>query len=210
MDLNIRYLCVGNWKENAYILEYKGQSVLIDPGDNFEELDEEFQKNRTQHVAIINTHGHFDHIGAVESFKTKYDIPFYLHSKDRRILTQANMIRQFANDSQSIKIPAIDHYLDSLVSFQLKDKEIFFHHTPGHSHGSVCMEIDNNLFSGDIFYHDSIGRTDLPGGNKELLRSSVNFIIQRFEGYNIFPGHNKPFVLDAGVIECIKELNQWE
>ena len=119
------------------------------------------------------------------------------------------MIRRFADDSQFVKIPTIDHYLDSLNSFDLQDKKIVFHHTPGHSHGSVCMEIENNLFSGDIFYNDSIGRTDLPGGNKELLKTSLNFIIDRFQGYNIFPGHNKPFFLDADVIEHIKSLNSW-
>lgn len=206
MDLNIRYVCVGKWKENSYIIEYNGQSILIDPGDNFDELDREFEKNDTQHVAIINTHGHFDHVGAVAAFKEKYGLPFYLHSKDRRILTQANIIRRFADDNGYVKIPTIDHYLDTLPSFDLHDKKIIFHHTPGHSHGSVCMEIDNNLFSGDILFSDCIGRTDLPGGDEELLKKTLKFVIERFKGYSIFPGHSKPFVLDNEVIGSIQKL----
>jgi glyoxylase-like metal-dependent hydrolase (beta-lactamase superfamily II) len=204
--LKIRHQCVGKWRENSYILEYNGQSILIDPGDDFENLDKKFQENGSRHIAIINTHGHFDHIGAVQAFKAKYNIPFYLHSKDRRILTQANMIRKFAEDTEYVQIPAIDYFLDTIISFDLSDKKIVFHHTPGHSHGSVCIEIDNNLFSGDILFEDSIGRTDLPGGNRELLINSVKFIIERFKGYNLFPGHKVPFILDGEVIKRIQKL----
>lgn len=206
MKLEIRYATVGEWNENSYILEYNQQSILIDPGDDFETLDTYFQKNNTKHIAILNTHGHFDHIGAVEDFRNKYQIPFYIHSKDKNILHQANLLMRFAGQKHNIKIPKIDYFLDEQNSFQFYDKNIFIHHAPGHSQGSVCLEIDNILFSGDILFKDSIGRTDLPGGNKALLSKSINFIINNFKDYTIYPGHGLPFVLNEEIITNINKL----
>ena len=173
MDFNIRYITVGTWNENAYIIEYKGHSILFDPGDDFERLDFFFGLNQTKHVAILNTHGHFDHIGAVQDFKDKYQIPFYLHSKDRRVVYQANLLRKFAGVNRILPSPRIDFYLEEIDSYMLLDKEIKIHFTPGHSPGSVCFEIDNVLICGDTLFKDLLGRTDLPGGNQELLNQSV-------------------------------------
>jgi hydroxyacylglutathione hydrolase len=206
MDLSIRYITVGTWNENAYIIEYKGHSILIDPGDNFKKLENFFLQNKTKHIAILNTHGHFDHIGAVQDFKEKYNIPFYIHSKEKRNVYQANLLRKFAGDSQVLKTPGIDIFFDDITSFHLLDKEIKIHHTPGHSAGSVCFEIDNMLISGDIFFKDQIGRTDLPGGNKALLIESVKFILTNFMNYHIYPGHGSPFILDEEVVKRIKKF----
>ena len=206
MDLSIWYITVGTWNENAYIIEYKGHSILIDPGDNFKKLENFFLQNKTKHIAILNTHGHFDHIGAVQDFKEKYNIPFYIHSKEKRNVYQANLLRKFAGDSQVFKTPGIDIFFDDITSFHLLDKEIKIHHTPGHSAGSVCFEIDNMLISGDIFFKDQIGRTDMPGGNKALLIESVKFILTNFMNYHIYPGHGSPFILDEEVVKRIKKF----
>lgn len=206
MQVKIRYLTVGTWKENAYLVEYNNESVLIDPGDSFEELDKYFKEVNSKYIAILNTHGHFDHIGAVDAFKVKYDLPFYMHSKDKNILYQSNLLRKFAGETGHIKIPSIDFFLDAQKIFKLNGKQILIHHTPGHSNGSVCFEIDNMLLSGDILFKDSIGRTDLPGGNKSLLDQSLLFILDKFEGYQIYPGHGIPFVLSQDIICNLKAL----
>ena len=206
MALSIKYITVGSWNENTYILEYNGDSIIFDPGDGFKKIDEFFLQYKTKHIAIMNTHGHFDHIGAVQDFKEKYNIPFYIHSKEKRNVYQANLLRKFAGDSQVLKTPGIDIFFDDITSFHLLDKEIKIHHTPGHSAGSVCFEIDNMLISGDIFFKDSIGRTDLPGGNKALLIESVKFILTNFMNYHIYPGHGSPFILDEEVVNRIKKF----
>lgn len=206
MDLSVRYITVGSWNENAYIIEYNGDSILFDPGDEFEKLEDFFLQNKTKHIAILNTHGHFDHIGAVQQFRDKYKIPFYIHSKDKRVVYQANLLRKFAGVEQILKSPEIDFYLDDMVTFPFSDKIIKIHFTPGHSAGSVCFEIDNMLISGDTFFKDSIGRTDLPGGNKELLNKSIKFILNNFVNYHIYPGHGAPFILDEEVINRIEKL----
>lgn len=205
MDLSIRYITVGLWNENSYIIEYKGHSILIDPGDDFEKLEKYFLQNKTKHIAILNTHGHFDHIGAVQDFREKYNIPFYIHSKEKRNVHQANLLIKLSGNSQVLKTPGIDIFFDDISSFHLLDKEIKIHHTPGHSAGSVCLEIDNILISGDVFFKDSIGRTDLPGSNKPLLIESVKFILNNFMNYHIYPGHGSPFILDEKIINQIKK-----
>ncbi len=206
MELVIRHLTVGSWKENAYILEYMGESILVDPGDDFNFLDDFFSISGTKHKAILNTHGHFDHVGAVEEFKLKYQIPFYIHSKDKQLVHQANLYRKFAGENYITKTPKIDFLLDDIDSIPLADKKIKVYHTPGHSHGSVCFEIDKNLISGDLFFMDSLGRTDLPGGNMDLLLRSVNFVVDHFAGYKIYPGHGAPFELDEATILKFKEI----
>jgi glyoxylase-like metal-dependent hydrolase (beta-lactamase superfamily II) len=206
MDLCIRYITVGSWNENAYIIEYKGNSILIDPGDDFQKLENFFLQNKTKHIAILNTHGHFDHIGAVQDFKDKYEIPFYIHSKDKRVVHQANLLRKFAGVKQVLQTPKIDFHLDEITSFYLLDKEIKVHYTPGHSAGSVCFEIDKMLISGDTLFKDSLGRIDLPGGNKMLLNQSVKFILDNFMNYQVYPGHGSPFILDEDAIKRIEKL----
>jgi glyoxylase-like metal-dependent hydrolase (beta-lactamase superfamily II) len=206
MNLAIRYLTVGVWNENSYIIEYKGESILIDPGDEFDKLDPFFALSGTQHKAIINTHGHFDHVGAIEEFKLKYQIPFYIHSKDKQLVHQANLYRKLAGVHAITKTPKIDGSLDQYESIPLADKQIKIHHTPGHSHGSVCFEIDHALISGDLFFTDCLGRIDLPGGNKELLLNSIKYILDHFAGYQIYPGHGDPFILDQAIMNVLKKL----
>lgn len=206
MSTSISYVTVGKWETNAYKLEAGGESIIIDPGDEFEKLEESFRSNHCINKCLLNTHGHFDHVGAVEEYKNRYKIPFYLHGKDRSILRQSNLMRKFAGISGFIKIPMIDHRLEEFELVALGDKQIRVHHTPGHTPGSVTFEIDNMLISGDLFFRDQIGRFDLPGGNGKQLVESVNFILDHYKGFKIYPGHGDPFVLDEEVINEIKRL----
>lgn len=206
MQISVQYKTVGKWKENSYLLEYDNEAWLIDPGDEFAALDTFFAANTKNLKGIINTHGHFDHIGAVHEFKEKYKIPFYLHSSDKQILRQGNLYRKLAGDSTLHTTPQPDGFLNELPNINIGNKQISIHHTPGHTNGSVCFEIDKNLISGDLFFKDNIGRVDLPGGNKNLLLQSVDFVLNNFEGYMIYPGHGEPFLLDASTIQNLKSL----
>lgn len=206
MEVSVKGLCVGDWKENSYLLEYRQEAWLIDPGDDFDELDEFFSISHYQVKGIINTHGHFDHIGAVSDFKEKYDVPFYIHSKDKQLVKQGNLYRRLAGSSTIIKTPVIDYFLDDVPSFPIQDKTIKIHKTPGHTHGSVCFEIDKLLFTGDLFFKNVLGRTDLPGGSKELLNHSVQYILDNFNNYTIYPGHGASFLMDETVTNDLRKL----
>jgi len=206
MQLEIIYCTVGEWQENSYLIKYKSQAWLVDPGDEFENLDKKFALEELCLKGIINTHGHFDHLGAVHQFKKKYNTLFYIHSKDKQIVRQANLYKKLAGSSSYFVTPAIDGFLDEQASFKLDDKVIKVHSTPGHTNGSVSFEIDNALISGDLLFKEAIGRVDLPGGNIDLLKRSITYIIEKFEGYTIYPGHGSPFVLDGRVIDTLSKL----
>ena len=206
MNVTVKSLTVGRWKENSYLLEYNGEAWLVDPGDEFEKLDNHFLSAGTVYKGIINTHGHFDHIGAVKHFREKYNIPFYIHSKDKQLVRQANLYVKLSGGIPSLEIPAMDHFLDDLPSVDISDKSIRIHHTPGHTHGSVSFEIDNILITGDILFSHSLGGADRPAGNKSVLKDSINYVLDNFQGYTIYPGHGEAFLLDEMKVESFKKM----
>lgn len=204
MDLTIKVVTVGNWGVNCYLIAVGNKSWLIDPGDEYEIIVSSFNLDNFKLEGIVNTHGHFDHIGAVADIKERYHIPFLIHSKDKRLVNQSNLYRKMAGDSSIKKTPAIDKYLDDLPFLELHDKRILIHYIPGHTTGGVCFEIDGNLFTGDLFFENKVGRTDLPGGNKSLLLNSINYVFDRFLGFRIHPGHGESFILEEGLIKKLK------
>ena len=206
MAIEIFYKTVSKWKENSFIVKYNGEAWIIDPGDEFLLLDKEFNIENFKINGIVNTHGHFDHVGAVEAFKNKYSISFFIHEKDKQILRQANLYKKLAGSTDFFTIPRVEKYIVNDDVFVLNDKNIKAHHTPGHTNGSVSFEIDNCLIIGDLFYKDTLGRVDLPGGNIDLLKKSVAFVMDHFEGFIIYPGHGAPFILNNEVINTLKKL----
>ncbi len=210
MKITIKVITVGNWKANCYLIAYQNEAWIIDPGEEAENIITQFSLDQLKILGIVNTHGHFDHIGAIAGIQEKYKTPFYIHSNEKRLVHQGNLYRRLAGDFTIVKTPVIDSYLDSLTALPLGDKEIRIHLIPGHTGGSVCFECDGHLFPGDLIFESSIGRADLPGGNKELLQSSVKFLLHHFIGFEIHPGHGKSFILEADYIKNLKTTTQWD
>lgn len=202
--IDIKVAKVGNWNVNSYQIIHKNESWIIDPGENFDLLHSTFETSNIK--GIICTHGHFDHIGAVYDFQKKYKLKFYLHSSDKRILHQANLHKRITGDHKLIKTPNIDFFLDDIKTLNISDKIITIYHTPGHTEGSVVFAIDNCLFTGDIFFYNGIKENDLPGGNKNKLINSLDFIINNFKGYIIYPGHGNSFELNLEQIEKYNKI----
>ncbi len=206
MEIEIFYTTVSKWKENSYLLKFKNQAWLIDPGDEFKKLDRNFNAADLELNGIINTHGHFDHVGAVDNFKRKYGVPFFIHAKDKQILRQANLYKKLAGSSDFFDIPIIDSFIEANSVFRIGNKTILTHYTPGHTNGSVIFEIEKSLFTGDLLFKDTIGRVDLPGGNFDLLKQSVHFVLDNFIGFMIYPGHGLPFLLNNDVVNNLKKM----
>lgn len=204
MEIKINVITVGNWKVNCYLVSCANEAWIIDSGDDFETIVRYLFLDNFNLKGIINTHGHFDHIGAVAEIQQKYKIPFLIHSKDKRLVSQGNLYRRMAGDITVKQTPVIDTYLDNITYLKLQDKRILIHHTPGHTSGCVCFEIDENLITGDLFFENSVGRTDLAGGNKDLLLTSLNYIFEKFKGFRIHPGHGESFILDLNLINKLK------
>ena len=174
MSLEVHTFINGRWKQNCYIAVVDSNALIIDPGSQADELIALIDQNRWQVVAIVNTHGHFDHIGAVAALKDRCQAPFYLHSADARLVERGNLFRMVFESHEPIRIPTIDHDIAEMPNpFVLGPFQISWLSTPGHTQGSVCFEIENFLFSGDTLMRDAIGRTDLPGGNREQLLASI-------------------------------------
>lgn len=191
MILNIKRFPNGKWKENCYIINKPNKDALIiDPGGDEDKLIKYIKLENLNILGILNTHGHYDHIGAVKKLKKKFDVPFFIHSRDEKLLKTANLYKLVFDSNSTVEIPKIDHYFDKediknyFIGFSI---EIIF--TPGHTEGSVCILIEDNLFSGDTILKGEIGRVDLPGGDRISLKNSLRIISDLPKKTKIFPGH---------------------
>ncbi len=195
---NVTCITNGTWKQNCYVIKNinSNNCLLIDPGSEGEEIISFIENNDLVPMAIYNTHGHYDHIGAVHDLKLKYDIKFFVHSGDKKIIKHGNLYRIIFDDTKMIKIPKIDYLLESennsLIPSEWKFECLY---TPGHTEGSCCFIFDGVLFTGDTLLKDGTGRTDLPGGDDEIIKESVKILRNIKADKYVFPGHGKPFYL---------------
>jgi glyoxylase-like metal-dependent hydrolase (beta-lactamase superfamily II) len=189
----------GTWKQNCYLLtNEKLQLIIIDPGSNAEEIISQISNLDATPLAILNTHAHYDHIGAVSTLVQKYNIPFYLHKKDEEIMKQANLYKFLFDSKNSIAIPLFDKDLAKEGNkLFIGDFKIEIIHTPGHTPGGVCIVVDKNIFGGDTLMYSGPGSTHLPGGDMREMKSTLNTLRQLSGDLLVFPGHGRPFTLET-------------
>ena len=154
----------GDFYTNCYIIDKK---IIIDPGVGAFEFVREYAK---EPIAIINTHGHFDHIWDNKKIKEYFDIPIYIHKNDAFMLNND----QFGYNPPKVKA---DFLLDEGF-YKIDNYEIDIKHFPGHTPGSIAIEIENNMFSGDFIFDGSIGRVDLPYSNPNDMKNSIKKFLQ--------------------------------
>jgi len=211
MQYKIDKILTGKWKENCYIISTFSHAIIIDPGDDPDKISNIIKRKLIKPVAILLTHGHYDHIGAVEDLKQEYHIPVYLHSSDLKLVKQANTYKIFFSGEKPIKIPLIEYDLKGIASLQIIGIDLIVHYTPGHTTGSVCFQFDNHLFTGDLIFKAKIGRTDLPGANKIEYKKSLINLSKLYPGIIIYPGHGENTVLEYELennTEFIRIINE--
>ncbi len=190
MNVSVHKVVVGPFQENTWyvVSSQTNEGILIDPGEDLYKIEALFAETNSDPVAILNTHAHIDHIGAVQRLQQKYDLPFYLHRDDQFLLEQyPEQAALFGVKMQGI--PDVTRFLEE-GSEQIGDIEVRLLHTPGHSPGSVSFLIGNDLFSGDALFSGSIGRTDLPGGDyDELIRSIQQKLLPLGDQVIVHAGH---------------------
>ena len=190
MKVEVTAFVNGRWKQNCYIVSRDGDAIVIDPGSQAEELIQLIDAKNWHIHAIVNTHGHFDHIGAVAPLQEKYNAPFYLHGADERMMQRANLFRMVFEAKDPVKIPTITNDIASLPKqFEVGPFKIGWIAAPGHTEGSIVLTIENMLFSGDTLMKDKIGRTDLPGGKREPLLASVKNLMSLPGETVVYGGH---------------------
>jgi hydroxyacylglutathione hydrolase len=186
--MEIKIFTKGVFQVNSYLVLNKKEAIIIDPFHSKEFL-KEIKDYKVTH--IILTHGHIDHILAVNELKEKTKAKIAIHKDDLELLNNENenLSKEFDFKLKNIK-PDIILEDNQLLSFE--DRDIKIIHTPGHTQGSICLLIKNILFSGDTLFKESIGRTDLPGGD---LDQEINSIKQRLltlpNETMVLPGHGE-------------------
>jgi hydroxyacylglutathione hydrolase len=184
-------IVTGRWRENCYVVAAGEDAVVIDPGGELERIRESLS-GLTPH-AVLNTHAHYDHLGAVAPVCEEFGVPFHLHPADADLLQRANFYRTLFLGEESIRIPSLDVELADGIPQRFGALELGVLHTPGHTPGSVCFECDGELFSGDTVMAKHLGRTDLPGGDRDQLLASVAMLAERYPpATRLWPGHGQP------------------
>jgi hydroxyacylglutathione hydrolase len=165
----------GEFQTNCYILNKK---IIIDPGIGAFEW---IRKNVKDPVAIINTHGHFDHVWNNKKVKEYFDIPLFIHKNDSFFLE---------NDPFGFNPPKIkpDFLLDE-NNYKIGDFNVLIRHFPGHTPGSITVEIGDFMFSGDFIFDGSIGRVDFPYSNSEDMKKSIEKFLKIPYDKIVYPGH---------------------
>ena len=183
-------------QENTYILwDETSECVVIDAGNSTPRedaaLDDFIARHGIKPVLAANTHGHFDHTLGVEHLKQRYGIPFALSSKDRFLVDNAAT----SGSVFGVKIgamPSTDIDLEQQDEIRFGNTRLQILRTPGHTPGHVAFyePQSKSLFTGDTLFRESIGRTDLPGGDYSwIMRSILDVIVPLGEEVHVYPGH---------------------
>jgi hydroxyacylglutathione hydrolase len=183
-------------EENTYLLwNEKANAIIIDPGCYFtteQETVEKFIKNKNlKPVQLINTHCHLDHVFGIKWITKTYHLELFIHPAEEKVLEFApatGMMWGFGYDVYKGRF----HFLKQADSINIDEDKLEVIFTPGHSPGSICFYCSeqNFLIGGDVLFRESIGRTDLPGGNHQQLLNSIQkqlFVLP--DETIVYPGH---------------------
>ena len=186
-------LPLGPLQTNAYILSHSnGDCLVFDPGSEGGRLIDYIEQKGYKPIAILLTHAHFDHIGAVDDVRNRWNTPVYIHDKEKDWLGDPLQNGSHFFIGEGIRIKPADVIITNEQKINIGGFTLQVLETPGHSPGSVsyyCEEVEA-VFSGDALFAGSIGRTDLPGGDYEQLLGSIHDkLLQLPEETVVLSGH---------------------
>ncbi|MFC6334810.1 MBL fold metallo-hydrolase [Paenibacillus septentrionalis] len=209
---SIESYALGPLQTNCYVLTVQDEStgkrkgIVIDPGMNPQRMLEKLKDVEVE--AILLTHAHFDHMGGVDQVRKEANCPVYIHDLEADWLTDSrkNGSMRWQDVTPPLATDPAEYELAEGMELKLIGHTFQVLHTPGHSPGSVSFVCDNHIFSGDVLFRASIGRTDLPGGREaDLFDSIQNKLYKLADEVIVYPGHgprttigfekaNNPFV----------------
>ncbi len=189
--MKIITIVVGPLQTNCYLIgdEAHGQCMIIDPGDDISEIITAVEERNWKPLKIIATHAHIDHVGRLKELQQHYNLPFYMGEEDLPILNMLGSQSQMFGLPNS-GLPDISAYLHHKQNIPCGSLSFTVLHTPGHSPGSLSLYAPGALFAGDVLFKESIGRTDIIGGNyRQLIQSIQNQLLTLPDETVVYPGH---------------------
>lgn len=206
-NLKVNQYVVGPVQTNCYVAmnTQTNECFILDPGASAKQLAERIRREQCTPVAILLTHGHFDHAGAAEELAEEFGIQIYAHEAEESTLTDSNKNVSWmmgASETYRADVFVKDGEVLELAGFQIKVL-----HTPGHTEGGCCYYLPEEevLFSGDTLFAQSVGRTDLPGGSmSQIVRSIKGKLMTLPDDTVVYPGHN-----DVTTIETERNYNPY-
>lgn len=185
--LKIHVLPLGDYQTNCYIVHEENSTdcLIIDPGYEPEILSSYLEEKGLTPEAILLTHCHFDHVGAVKDLAAQYDCKVFLDKKELAMPPMLTNGPLYYTDGYG------DGDTLTLAGIPIQVLE-----TPGHTPGSVCLIMEDTLFSGDTLFAGSCGRTDLPYGDARAMRDSLRRLAALSENYRVCPGHGPSSTLN--------------
>jgi hydroxyacylglutathione hydrolase len=209
----IKSMAVGPIQANCYILgcETSLEAAVIDPGGEAERIRAALTESGLKLRYIINTHGHFDHVGANKPLKDATGADILIHALDAAMLS--HLSASAATFGLSVAdSPAPDRTLAEGDTIAFGSITLAVIHTPGHTPGGISLYVDGSVFVGDTLFAGSVGRTDFPGGDSAVLKASIQQkLFTLGDGTTVYPGHmgattigeerrSNPFVGERGIL----------
>ena len=185
--ISFKVVTVGSYCVNCVVVSDGEGCIVVDPGQEADRISRLLTELRLKPLAIVLTHGHFDHIGGLPGLLASYPgLPVYAHPSDWPMF--GHPLNQMPPDYPSVPRPDnlldVRRITDDLPGFGIRVLE-----TPGHTPGSVCLNIGDHLISGDTLFAGSCGRTDFPGGSMASMRKSLESLAQLPPQTLVIPGH---------------------
>lgn len=196
--LNVERISSVKMGENAYVLYdiHREDCIVIDPGEENIAAHPLFKAKKVG--AVLLTHGHFDHIQGINGLLAEGDGSLYVHKADEPMLysSHLNLSASFgAGFTIDKKAIALQKEGPLTIGEGLTFKVL---HTPGHTKGSLCYQIEGLLFTGDTLFERGYGRVDFPGGSMEEMEASLQRLLQLPDDIKVYPGHGSP----STILQC--------
>ncbi len=190
--MNIKRYPLGQLQANCYLLTQDKDCILIDPADDASFLLEEISRQNLNLVAMLATHGHFDHVMAVGEIQLSLKVPFYIHEKDLFLIKRLKETAKHFLGYEPVVIPPknIKYVNSGMLHVQRYTFNVI--ETPGHTPGGCCFYFpeEQAIFTGDTIFKEARGRTDLSYSSKKDLSDSINQLIESLPRETIiYPGH---------------------
>jgi hypothetical protein len=209
MKIEVEKLVLGMVSTNVYLVFYNGNCIIIDPSDEAERIVACIEERKAKPLAILLTHGHFDHIMAAPALAKKYGIKIYAGEAERQLLEDSglNLATRFLGEDFTLEA---DEYVKGGDEIEFEGFKLKVLYTPGHTVGSVSFYTedlaDNEAFkkaafTGDTLFAGSVGRVDLPTGNEGTMRRTLNEVIKKLPSDTVvFPGHGAATTIEREIM----------